>query len=142
MRILQIMNRVPWPLKDGGALGYYNYIKGYHDAGCEVTVAAMNTSKHFVQMEELPAEVKQLADWRTSYVDNRVKPVDAFLNLFSSQSYNIQRFISPAFEQLLVDLLHEKAFDVIIFESLFVAHYIDIVRMHSKALLVLRQHNV
>jgi glycosyltransferase involved in cell wall biosynthesis len=142
MRILQIMNRVPWPLKDGGALGYYNYTKGYYDAGCDLTVAALNTSKHFVQMDELPTEVKQLADWRTSYVDNRVKPVDAFLNLFSDKSYNIQRFISPAFEQLLIDLLHEKTFDVIIFESMFVAYYMDIARKHSNALVILRQHNV
>jgi glycosyltransferase involved in cell wall biosynthesis len=142
MRILQIVNRVPWPLKDGGALGYYNYIKGYHDAGCEVTVAALNTSKHFVKMDELPADVKRLADWRTSYINNRVKPVDAFLNLFSNKSYNIQRFISKEFEQLLIELLKEKEFDVIVFESLFTAPYVEVVRKDSNALLVLREHNV
>lgn len=142
MRILQIINRVPWPLKDGGALGYFNYIKGYHDAGCEVTVAALNTSRHFVDMALLPGEVKCIADWRTSFVDNKVKPLGAFLNLFTSRSYNIVRFESKKFEELLINLLHEKKFDVIVFESLFVASYVDIVRANSSALLVLRQHNV
>ncbi len=142
MKILQIINRVPWPLKDGGALGYFNYIKGYHDAGCDVTIAALNTSKHFVNMDELPEEVKKMADWRTSYIDNKVKPLDAFLNLFSNQSYNIQRFISKQFEELLTQLLHEKQFDVIVFEGLFVAPYLDIVSKNSNALMVLRQHNV
>ncbi len=142
MKILQIVNRVPWPLKDGGALGYFNYIKGYHDAGCEVTVAALNTSKHFVSMDELPDEVKKLADWRVTYIDNKVKPLDAFLNLFSKKSYNIQRFISDDFKHLLTNLLQEKQFDVIVFESLFMAPYIDVVASNSNALFVLRQHNV
>lgn len=59
MRILQLINRIPWPLTDGGAIGYYNAIKGYHDAGCEVTVFALNTHKHYV--EKLPAELTKLA---------------------------------------------------------------------------------
>jgi len=142
MKILQIINRVPWPLKDGGSIGYYNYIKGYHDAGCEVTVAALNTSKHFVDMNLLPDEVKKIADWRTSFIDNKVKPIDAFLNLFSNKSYHIERFVSTDFKQLLTNLLQEKKFDVIIFESLFVASYFDVVSNNSDALLVLRQHNV
>jgi len=142
IKILQIVNRVPWPLKDGGALGYYNYIKGYHDAGCDVTVAALNTSKHFVNSNELPDELKNLADWRFSYIDNKVKPLDAFINLFSNKSYNIERFVSDDFKKQLNELLHEKQFDVIVFESLFVAPYIDVVTNNSNALLVLRQHNV
>lgn len=142
MRILQLLNRVPWPLKDGGSLGFFNYTKGYHDAGCEVTVAAMNTSKHFVDMEQLPADVKKLADWRTVFVDNRVKPAAALANLFSARSYNVERFISPAYERLLRDILKEKTFDVIVFESIYAAPYLETVRRHSKALLVLRQHNV
>ena len=142
MKILQIINRVPWPLKDGGSIGYYNYIKGYHDAGCEVTVAALNTSKHFVDMNLLPDEVKKIADWRTSFIDNKVKPIDAFLNLFSNKSYHIERFVSTDFKLLLTNLLQEKKFDIITFESLFVASYFDVVANNSDAFFVLRQHNV
>lgn len=142
LRILQIMNRVPWPLKDGGALGFFNYVKGYHQAGCSVTVCAINTHKHWVEMELLPPEVKQLADWKTVQVNTDVRPLDAFLNLFGSESYNIQRFVSAAFEDMLIQTLNSKSFDIIIFEGLFMSPYLAAVRKHTQAPCVLRQHNV
>jgi glycosyltransferase involved in cell wall biosynthesis len=140
MRILQLINRVPWPLKDGGAIMYYQYIKGYADAGCEVTVAALNTTKHYV--ETLPEELTSMAHLYAVKVDNRVKAIPAFFNLFSRKSYNVQRFISRDFEQMLDELLGKNTFDVIICESLFMAPYINTIRRRSNALLVLRQHNV
>lgn len=142
MRILQLINRVPWPLKDGGSIGYYNFIKGYHDAGCRVDVAALNTSKHHVDMLQLPPELSEVAEWHTVDIDNRVKAGGAFVNLFTTQSYHVERFISKAFESELEQLLQKKQFDVIIFESLFTTPYVDVIRKYSKALLVLRHHNV
>ena len=143
MRILQLINRFPWPLKDGGALGYYNFLKGYHDAGCELTCAILNTSKHFVDFEKLPNEVKELADFRLSYIDNKIKPIEALRNLlFSKESYHVVRFISKEFEQLFVNLCKEKQFDVVVFESIFMAPYLNIIRENTKATCVLRAHNV
>jgi glycosyltransferase involved in cell wall biosynthesis len=140
MRILQLINRVPWPLKDGGSIMYYNYIKGYKDAGCDVTIATFNTTKHYV--EQIPAELTSIAKIHTVNLDNRVKAIPAFLNLFSSNSYNIVRFISKEFEQLLIDLLSKNTYDVIVCESLFMAAYINVLRNNSNTLIVLRQHNV
>ncbi len=140
MRILQLMNRVPWPLKDGGSIMYYNYIKGYKNAGCDITVVAYNTTKHFV--ETIPTELTSLANIHTIPLDNRVKPIPALLNLFSSKSYHVERFISSKFEQLLIDLLSKNTYDIIVCESIFMATCMDTLRSNSKALLVLRQHNV
>jgi len=140
MKILQLMNRVPWPLNDGGSLGFYNYTKGYHDAGCEVTVAALNTVKHFVP--HIPESLSSLATWHTTTIDNRVKLLGAALSLLKNESYNISRFYSKAFEQMIGNLLVENTYDVIVFESIFMAPYLDIVSKKSNALLVLRQHNV
>jgi polysaccharide biosynthesis protein PslH len=140
MRILQLINRVPWPLKDGGSIMYYQYIKGYHDAGCEVTVAALNTTKHFVAT--LPEALTSIARFQTVAIDNRVKPIPAFFNLFSKKSYNAQRFVSREYEQLLKDLLTQHTYDVIVCETVFMASYLPVLRKHSKALVVLRQHNV
>jgi glycosyltransferase involved in cell wall biosynthesis len=142
MRILQILNRIPWPLKDGGSIGYYNFIKGYHDAGNKVTIAALNTSRHHVNMDELPEQLSSIGQWHATDIDTRVKLIPALRNLFSSGSYNVERFVSKEFEQLLLDLLKKDTYDVVIFESLFTMPYIDVVRNNSKALLVLRQHNV
>ncbi|MFY8019819.1 MAG: glycosyltransferase family 4 protein [Bacteroidia bacterium] len=143
MRILQLINRFPWPLKDGGALGYYNFLKGYHDAGCELTAAILNTSKHHIEFDALPTEVKNLADYHLVDIDNRIKPIDALKNLlFTSDSYHVVRFISSDFNELLVELLKEKEFDVVVFESIFMAPYLSTVRKYSKAKCVLRAHNV
>ena len=142
MRILQIMNRVPWPLKDGGSLGYYNYAKGYADAGVDLTVCALNTNKHFFKLDDLPEHVKHLGKWHATEINTDVKAVDALLNLFGSKSYNIERFYSIEFEQLLLKTIAENTFDVIVFESIFVAPYIDKIRNKTKAICILREHNV
>lgn len=143
MKILQIINRFPWPLKDGGALGYYNFTKGYHDAGVDLTLAVLNTSKHFVELDKLPTDVRQLADIHLSYIDNRIKPFEALKNLlFSNESYHVVRFISQDFEKLLIKLCTENKFNIIVFESIFVAPYLDVVRKYSEAKCILRQYNV
>jgi glycosyltransferase involved in cell wall biosynthesis len=140
MRILQLINRVPWPLTDGGAIGYYNAIKGYHDAGCDVTVLALNTTKHYVEL--IPNELLSIATWHTLDIDNRVKVLPALLNLLQSSSYHVNRFISEACELKLKELLQQQTFDVIVFERLFMMHYLGLVRSNSKAICVLRQYNV
>ncbi|OYU94539.1 MAG: glycosyl transferase family 4 [Bacteroidetes bacterium B1(2017)] len=142
MNILQITNRFPWPLKDGGALGYFNFTKGYHQAGVNLTLASLNTEKHYITYDELPDHVKEMADIHLTYIDNTVKPWDAFVNLFSSKSYHVERFICKEFEDQLEQLCKTKHFDVVVFESIFVAPYLDIIRKNSKAVCVLRQHNI
>ena len=143
MRILQLINRFPWPLKDGGALGYYNFLKGYHDAGCRLTAAILNTTKHHVDFDSLPPDVKNLAEYHLVDIDNRIKPLDALKNLlFSSDSYHVVRFISSEFESQLAKLLKEKEFDVVVFESIFMAPYLSTIRKYSNAKCILRAHNV
>lgn len=141
-RILLLVNRVPWPVKDGGTLAHYNLLKGLSDAGCDITLAAMNTSKHQVDVTKLPVSFTRLAKLHTAFVDNRVKAWPAFVNLFGKQSYNIQRFITPTYKQLLVDILTQQQFDLVLFDGLYTAPYVDVVRKHSKAKIWLRQHNV
>lgn len=140
MRILQLINRVPWPLTDGGAIGYYNAIQAYHNAGCDITVIALNTTKHYVS--QLPEALTQIATWHTIDVDNKVKLWPAFLNLFSKTSYHVNRFISSECEKKLHSILSTQSFDVVVFESLFMMPYVDCVTNNSNALRVLRQYNV
>lgn len=142
MNILQITPRFPWPLKDGGALCYFNYAKGYGDAGCDLTIASLNTSKHFINYEDLPGHVKALGDIHLTYIDNHIKPLDAFLNLFSKESYHVNRFINKDFEAQLIEICKDKSFDVVVFETIFVAPYLETIRKYSNAKCVLRQHNV
>lgn len=142
LRVLLLMNRVPWPAKDGGTLAHYNLYKGLADAGCKVTLAALNTSKHFTDTNNLPPAFTRLGELHTAFIDNRVKPIAAFLNLFSDKSYHVERFISSDFKNKLIELLKQQAFDLIIADGLFMAPYIATIRQHSKVPVWLREHNV
>jgi len=75
-------------------------------------------------------------------VDNRIKPLDAFLNLFTASSYHVSRFISADFKKKLILVLQEQNFDIIQLESLYLSPYIPVIRAYSKAKIVMRAHNV
>ena len=143
MRILQLMNKVPWPPKDGGAIACLNMTKGFSMLGHEVTVLSMNTSKHHIRIKDMPADVRSKADFRLVEVPASINWIEATLNLlFSKLPYNAQRFISDEFSHELAKLLTEKTFDVIQLEGLYLCPYIPVIRKYSKALIAYRAHNI
>lgn len=142
MRILQLCKKFPFPLKDGESIAVTGLSRALSSAGGEITLLAMNTSKHYVEISELPRELAHYKDVHTVSVDNRIKLWDAFLNLFSPDSYHVSRFVSATFEKKLIHLLTEEDFDVIQLETLYLSPYIPIIRKHSNAIIVMRAHNV
>ncbi len=54
----------------------------------------------------------------------------------------MERFISKNFRARLVELLEKEQFDVVQLEMLYMAPYVEDIRAHSKAMIVLRAHNV
>lgn len=116
LRILQLCKKFPYPLKDGESVAVNVLTKEFAKSGCEVTVVAINTPKHFFNPDKLPVTVKQQADYHAVEVNTSVTPYKALLNLFSSRSYNIERFDSAKFRDYLVKRLQEKAFDVVLLE--------------------------
>jgi polysaccharide biosynthesis protein PslH len=142
LKILQLVNRIPYPLRDGGSIGIHYYTEGFLQAGVALSMLAMNTSRHWVATTGLPPLYQQLKHFEAIDVDNRIKPLDAFLNLFRNSSYNIDRFISPSFEQALIRLLRQEEFDIVQLEGLYVVPYVETIRKYSKAKIVIRQHNI
>lgn len=142
MRILVLLNRIPWPLNDGGAIGSYHFVKGYADAGCEVTCLAMNTSKHQVDLKDTGAAFAGVKNFVTIPIDNHIRPIAALSNLFSDRSYVIERFRSEEYELALVKLLKENTFDIVHVDGLPTCLYIDTIRQNSSAKIIQRAHNV
>jgi glycosyltransferase involved in cell wall biosynthesis len=142
LRILVLLNRIPYPLNDGGAIGSYHFVKGYVDAGCEVTCAAMNTVKHQVDIKNTGEAFEGVSNFVSMPVDNSIKPVAAFLNLMSGGSYVIERFKSKEYEGALIKLLQANTFDIVHIDGLPPCLYIDTIRQYSKARIVQRAHNV
>ncbi len=143
LSILQICNRFPYPPKDGGAIAMYNNTKAFYELGCKTDLLVINTKKHYVNVPELPSfflSMLNRVEWINANTD--INPFDAFLNLFSSESYNLKRFNLKDFESKLIDLLKNNHYDIIHIEGLFVSVYVDIIRKYSKAKISLRAHNV
>ncbi len=142
MKILYICNKSPWPPIEGGTIGMYNFITKIADAGHDVKVLAANTNKYFVKIDEVPEDFKKKTKFELEYIDLSIKPLDAFLNLFTDKSYHVQRFISKAFEKKLVEILKNDTFDIVQIEYLYMSPYLDVVRKYSDAKVVLRAHNI
>jgi len=141
MKILQLCNKFPYPAKDGGAIAALNLTKSFSSQGCEVTVLAMNTSKHKFDLKILPEEIKCIADFHAVEVENEVKAIPALLCLLQGKSYHVARFISSVFNDKLIELLHQKKFDVIQLEGLYLSPYVETIRAFSTARIAMRAHN-
>ncbi len=142
MKILLLCKKFPYPLKDGESIAVHTLSLALSQLGCEVSLLAMNTSKHFYQQTTLPKEASHFNRIRTIPVDNRIKVSAAFLNLFSEDSYHIARFVSPNYDQALKEMLKEEQYDIVQLETLYLAPYISTIRRFSDARISMRAHNV
>lgn len=138
LHILQVCNRLPWPLNDGGNIATFQVTKALSQAGHHVTIAALNTQKH----RQDPAPLRPYADVKTVEIDTTVTPWGLLKGLFSAQPYNVQRFWSEDFAALLGNLLRAQQYDIVQLEGSYLSLYTDVIRQHGKAKLVLRSHNV
>lgn len=142
MKILLLCNKPPYPASEGGPMAMNSIITGLLNAGHQVKVLAVNSKKYDVTEDDIPAEYKAKTGIELIDVDLRVKPINAFLNLFTKKSYHVERFISKDFTKRLTEVLKKEHFDVVQLEMLYMAPYVETIRKHSKALIVLRAHNV
>ncbi len=142
MKILVLCNKSPYPPKEGGPIAMNAIIQGLINANHQIKVLAINTQKYFIDIEKIPTAYKEKTKLETVYIDLSIKPIHAFLNLFTKKSYHVQRFISKKFENKIIDILKNETFDIIQLETLFISPYIETIRKYSKAKIVLRAHNI
>ncbi len=143
MKILQLCKKFPFPLKDGEVIAVNTLAKSLKALGAEITLLTMNTSKHRVNVSELPESFTKVYQ-HIHHVDinNDITVWGAFKNLFEKESYHVTRFISKKFENKLIEVLQNETFDVIQLETVFLTPYIPVIRQYSKAVIALRAHNV
>jgi polysaccharide biosynthesis protein PslH len=142
MNILLICNKSPYPPKEGGPIAMNTIVEGLIDSGHKIKVLAVNSFKYSVDINSIPDDYKEKTQIEGIFLDLRIKPLDAFLNLFSSKSYHVQRFISKEFEEKIIEILSKNKYDIIQLETLYVTPYIEAIRKHSDAKIVLRAHNI
>jgi glycosyltransferase involved in cell wall biosynthesis len=142
MKILLLCKKFPYPLKDGESIAIHTLSVALSELGCELSLLAMNTSKHYFSARQYPPEMSHFRRIKTVAVDNRLKKTAALANLFSDESYHISRFVSPAYRTALEAMLKEEQYDIVQLETLYLAPYISTVRRFSDAVISMRAHNV
>lgn len=144
MKILQVCKKFPYPMRDGESIAITNLAKSLKRQGSEVHLLAMNTSRHFYQIEKsgLPPDLDFYDAIQTVYIDNRIRLLAALRNLLSTSSYHIERFVSEDFTEALKKLLSNGDFDVIQLETPYLSPYIPTIEKFSDAVICMRSHNV
>lgn len=142
MKILLLCKKVPFPLRDGESVAIHNMVTSLKNIGYEVDLLAFNTTKHKTTISEHPKYSEIYDQLYTVPLDNTLVPSRALKNLFTTDSYHIERFITKEFDEKLSRILSLNTYDFIQLESIFLAPYIDTIRKESDAKIVLRTHNV
>ena len=142
MKILLLCNKSPYPALEGGPMAMNSIVTGLLNAGHQVKILAVNSKKYNVTMEDIPEDYREKTGIELIDVDLRVKPFQAFKNLFTNKSYHVERFISKDFTNRLIEVLKADIYDVVQLETLFMTPYVDTIRKYTKAMIVLRAHNV
>jgi glycosyltransferase involved in cell wall biosynthesis len=141
--ILIVCNRVPFPLKDGGALAMFAMINGWHELGWQVNVLAMNTSRHSVSAEQLPELFRQIESFEMVDVDTEIRLIPTLKNfIFSKKPQHAERFYFKHFEERLIRKIEEIDPRIIQLESIYMQEYSPAIRNYSEAFLIQRLHNI
>lgn len=143
MKILILAHKMPYPPKDGGSYVTLSFAKALAELGCEITLLAMNTYKRRFNISDIPIELRQKINFHSVDVDTKIKLIPLLINLFQKKSYHIWRYgSSKKFAEKLVNLLQSEKFDIVQLEGLYLSPYVELIRRHSKAKIVMRAHNV
>ena len=142
MRVLQICHKPPLPSIDGGCIAINNISKGLIKELGSIKVLTINTLKHPFDLKYYDQNYLKKSKIESTFVDTKLNIVDAFSNLVTFDSYNISRFFSPDFNELITRTLKSESFDIVLLESLFTTPYIETLKTYSSAKIILRSHNL
>lgn len=143
MRILIVVNKIPYPPKDGGSIATLTLARNFVKLGHVVDILTMNTSKHYFKIENLPLELSKSMRFIGVDTPALISPIGALKNLlFSKKAYIAERFYTEKFQKRLVDLLKEEVYDIIQLEGSYMGMYVPNIRAHSNAKVSMRAHNL
>lgn len=136
MNILVISPLIPWPLDQGGKIRLFNIIKGLAD-NHRITLAVIVEDSIHAELGVL----EKLCD-EVIVVDRPARLwTDRLLFALSGRPYNIVRYRSQRFQQVLLNLLSVKAFDLVQIEFSMMWSYAEIFRKRGIPV-VLDAHNI
>lgn len=136
------MPKPPYPMIDGGCIAMANSMMIWKEAGFDVHVFCLSTPKHPFQPKAFPKEWEEDLNLFYQYVDTRVKISHLPFIVFSSQSYQAHRFFNKNAAKKIQSLIKKNAYDFILFDSLYAAIYLPLIKKIFNGKIFLRSHNI
>jgi len=142
MKILQLTHKPPVPSVDGGCLAMRQITSCLLNAGANVKVVSIATPKHPVVQNEEFIQYKEKTRFESVFIDTKINILKAITSFLRRRSLQVERFFSTEMAHKLETILLQEKFEVIILESVFVGNYIETIKKHSQARILLRVHNI
>ena len=142
MNILQLCNKSPVPPKEGGPIAMYHLAQALVANGHFVDVLSVVTPKYNPEDSIIDSYLSEQYAYEKVFVNTNVTFGGALKAFLTSKAYHVSRFVSQDFTSRLIHKLSKKTYDLVIFETLYMSPYLEIVRQHSEAVCILRSHNI
>ena len=121
MKVLFISHKPPYPIVDGGCHAMDRMLRDflftYPEAS--ITYLSLATEKHPFDKNSIPSDLVGSIDFMSTQISTRINAIAALIHLFNKQSYNISRFFSSDFNDIIIKTLKSESFDIVLLESLF-----------------------
>jgi glycosyltransferase involved in cell wall biosynthesis len=141
LKALDLLARLPFPAKDGGAIGVCEPLLHTKRLGVDWVVAALYSERHEQDIQRTRAEFETFVDFSGT---PDFSLATAFANVWDSRPYNLAlRFDRPSFHRMLraIKTVHPQ-FDVIQVDWIYMAPYIQTCRdLWPGTPILMRQHN-
>ncbi len=142
MRILQLCNKSPLPPREGGAIAMYHLALALIQSGHHVDVLAVTTPKFSHDQQMAKNFEGPRSSFEYCFIDTSVKVSGAISAFIMRKPYHVVRFDNDIFRQKLLKKIQLSNYDLVIFETVYMACYLEDVKKHSKAFCLLRSHNI
>lgn len=142
MTVLHISNKPVYPTVDGGCLAMAQLLDSLTQVADKVEHICLNTSKHPFIEGAYPKTISFALAPENCWIDTKIRAGQALKSLVKGKNYNLSRFYIPEITCKLKSLVASKDYDVIVFESIYAAVYMNDLRTVSSAQMVIRMHNI
>ncbi|MFT6001955.1 MAG: glycosyltransferase involved in cell wall biosynthesis [Flavobacteriales bacterium] len=142
-KILQITHKPPFPKIDGGCLEIAKMSNHYDsNKNIELDIFSLSTYKHPFIKNEFEKTLSNQVNLFSIQVNTKPSFFQAIRSLFTDESYNLNRFVNKEVIEKLTEIVENKHYDFIQFESIYTGQFISFLKPHSQATFILNAPNV
>jgi hypothetical protein len=141
VRILQICHKPPFPDVDGGTKAEKLLTKLLIEAGNVVDIFTIATEKHPFKENELPNWFTKQGSIEFCTIKSMPSKIGAVKSLLEKESYILSRFKNSELIEKLFNIDYYN-YDLIVFDGLASALFMEEIKIKSGLKVVLRTHNL